>query len=123
LKVLPAPTTKEIGARKAKPRPARKRSTRKTSQRVGTGSAIEAGDSAAACGSQPVTEAGDTAAVAVRPKRKRKGKLTAEQIADGHTYLRNHPALRPKQAYPELCKVLKSRVSDATLWRAFFQKK
>jgi hypothetical protein len=108
-------------AKQAKPRPARKRSTRKALQRVGTGSAIEAGDSAAASGSLNATEAGDTAAFVGRLKRKRKGKLTAEQIKDGLTYLDDHPNLTPKQAYPGLRKVLHSDVSDTTLWRAFFR--
>lgn len=120
VRVWPALKPQEIDARKAKPRPARKRSTRKASQRVGTGSAIEAGDSAAASGSLNANKAGDTAAVVGRLKRKRKGKLTAEQIKDGLAYLRDHPYLKPKQAYPGLRKVLNSDVSDTTLWRAFF---
>lgn len=115
------PALQEIDARKAKPRPARKRSTRKAPQRVGTGSAIEAADNAAASGSLNATKAGDTAAVVGRLKRKRKGKLTAEQIQDGLAYLRDHPNLKPKQAYPGLRKVLNSDVSDTTLWRVFFR--
>ena len=95
-----------LDARKAKPR--RKRST----QKAGTDSAIEA--------SAGSITAGDTAAVAV--KRKRRGKLTAEQIMRGRDYLRGHPELTRKQAYPGLRRVMKSRVSDTTLWRAFFQK-
>ncbi|MGY8668759.1 hypothetical protein Q3C01_41215 [Bradyrhizobium sp. UFLA05-109] len=122
VKAWPALAPQEIDARKAKPRSARKRSTRKASQRVGTGSAIKAGDSAAASGSLYATEAGDTAAVAGRLKRKRRGKLTAEQIKGGLAYLRDHPELKPKQAYPGLRRVLNSDVGDTTLWRAFFRK-
>jgi hypothetical protein len=122
MKVWPALTPQEIDVRKAKPRPARKRLTRKASQRVDTGSAIEAGDSAAASGSLYPTEAGNTAAVAGRLKRKRRGKLTAEQIRDGLAYLRDHPELKPKQAYPKLRNKLKTSVSDSTLWRRFWKK-
>jgi hypothetical protein len=122
VKAWPALPLQEIDARRAKPRPARKRSTRKASLRDGTGSAIDAGDSAAASGSLYATEAGDTAAVAGQLKRKRKGKLTAEQIRDGIAHLRDHPELRPKQAYPILRRVLNSDVGDTTLWRAFFRK-
>jgi hypothetical protein len=90
-----------LDARKAKPRTTRKA--------LGTDSA-----SAAA------TEAGDTAAVA--GKRKRRGKLTAEQIKRGRAYLCKHPELKPKQAYSGLRRVMKSDVSGITLWRYFFQK-
>jgi hypothetical protein len=122
VKVWPALTPQEIDARRAKPRPARKRSTRRPSLQDGTGSAIEAGDSAAASGSLNATKAGDTTTVAGMLKRKRRGKLTVEQIRVGRAYLLNHPKLKPKQAYPELRKVLNSDVSDTTLWRAFFRK-
>ena len=98
-----------LDARKGKPR---KRSTQKA---LGTDSAI---DSAAASGSPCAT--GDTAAVAV--KRKRRGKLTAEQITRGRAYLHDHPELTRKQAYPRLRIVMKSAVSDSTLWRTFRQK-
>jgi hypothetical protein len=57
-----------------------------------------------------------------RRKRKRRGKLAAEQIGDGITYLRKHPDLKPKQAYPQLRRVLKCDVGDTTLWRVFFRK-
>ena len=90
-----------LDTRKAKPRTTRKA--------LGTDSA-----SAAA------TEAGDTAAVA--GKRKRRGKLTAEQIKRGRAYLCKHPELKPKQAYSGLRRVMKSDVSDNTLWRYFFRK-
>jgi len=100
-------------AKQAKPRPARKRSTRKALQRVGT---------AAVSGALNATEAGDTAALVGRLKRKRKGKLTAEQIRDGLAYLSDHPGLKSKQAYPKLRSKLKCKVSDTTLWRAFFRK-
>ena len=96
-----------LDARKAKPRITRKA--------LGTDSAI---DSAAASGSPCAT--GDTAAVAV--KRKRRGKLTAEQITRGRAYLHDHPELTRKQAYPRLRIVMKSAVSDSTLWRTFRQK-
>jgi hypothetical protein len=92
-----------LDARKAK----RKRSTQKAH---GTDSAIEAGVGSIA--------AGDTAPV----KRKRKGKLTAEQIMRGRDYLRDHPELTRKQAYPGLRRVMKSDVSDSTLWRTFPRK-
>ena len=124
VKVWPVLKPREIDGRKAKPRPARKRLTRKASERVGTGSAKEAGDSVVASGSPQATDAGDMAAVAERRKRKRRGKLTAEQIEAGRAYLRDHPELKPKQAHPGLIKVLKlrSNVSYVTLWRAFFRK-
>jgi hypothetical protein len=93
-----------LDARKGKPRKPRKA--------LGTDSVIEA--SAAASGA---AEAGDTAAV--RPKRKRRGKLTAEQITRGRAYLCDHPGLTRKQAYPELRRVMKSAVSNSTLWRTF----
>jgi hypothetical protein len=95
-----------LDARKAKPR---KRSTQKAH---GTDSAIEASAGAIA--------AGDAAAVA--GKRKRKGKLTAEQIKLGHAYLRKYPELTRKQAYPGLRTAMKSDVSDSTLWRVFPRK-
>jgi len=95
-----------LDARKGKPR---KRSTQKA---LGTDSAIEA--------SAGSITAGDTAAVAV--KRKRRGKLTAEQITRGRAYLHDHPELTRKQAYPRLRIVMKSAVSDSTLWRTFRQK-
>jgi hypothetical protein len=123
VKVWPALARQEVDARKAKPRRARKRSTRKASQRAGTGSAIEAGDSAAASGSLCAAEAGDTAAVAGPLKRKRRGKLTAEQIKDGVAYVRDHPELKPKQAYPGLRRELRTgAISNTTLWRHFYQK-
>jgi hypothetical protein len=120
--VWPVLARREIDARKAKPRRVRKRSTRKASQPVGTGSAIDAGNSAAATGSPNATEAGNTAAVAA--KRKRKGKLTEDKLRDGFFFRREHPELKPKQAYPELRKVLKkskSEISDTTLWRRFWK--
>jgi hypothetical protein len=91
-----------LDARKGKPRTTRK----------ATDSAI---DSGAANG-----QVGDTAVVAV--KRKRRGKLTAEQIARGRAYLHAHPELTRKQAYPELRRVMKSAVSNSTLWRTFPRK-
>ena len=106
-------------ARRAKPRRARKRSTRKALQRAGTGSAIKAGNSADASGA---TEARDTAAVAGPLKRKRRGKLTAEQIKRGRAHLCAHRELKWKRACPELRRVMKSDVSDNTLWRYFFRK-
>ena len=123
VKVWPALEPREIDKRKAKPRPARRRLTRKASERVGTGLAKEAGDSVVASGSPHATDAGDMAAVAERRKRKRRGKLTAEQIEAGCAYLRDHPELKSKQAYPKLRSKLKCNVSDTTLWRAFFRKK
>ena len=90
-----------LDTRKAKPRTTRKA--------LGTDSA-----SAAA------TEAGDTAAVA--GKRKRRGKLTAEQIKRGRAHLCAHRELKWKRACPELRRVMKSDVSGITLWRYFFQK-
>ena len=122
VKVWPVLKPREIDKRKAKPRAARRRLTRKASERVGTGLTKEAGDSVVASGSLNEAENGAVAAAAGSSKRKRKGKLTAEQIKDGRAYLRDHPELKPKQAYPKLRSKLKCNVSDTTLWRAFFRK-
>jgi hypothetical protein len=55
-------------------------------------------------------------------KRERKGMLTPEQKAKGFAYLRKHPTLTPKQAYPLLRKALKTKASPSTLWRTFWRK-
>ena len=56
-------------------------------------------------------------------KRKRRGKLTTEQLRDGFIFRRDHTELKPKQAYPGLRKALKLKkdISNITLWRRFWQ--
>jgi len=122
VKAWPALTPQDIGARRAKPRRPRTRLTQKPSRRVDPGPAIEGRDSAAASGSPNTIEPGDTVAIADPRKRKRAGKLSAEQISAGFAYLRDHPKLKPKQAYPGLRRKLNTDVSDTTLWRAFWKK-
>jgi hypothetical protein len=61
---------------------------------------------------------------AQKPKRKRKGKLTKDQMDKGLVCLSEHPNLTPKQLYPLLRKAMKlkkAEISNTTLWRAFWR--